>query len=589
MALLTKQDSNITELRYAEEASIGVLPASPIWKPLEPNSYSDFGGEITTIAREPITADRQLKKGVTTDLDASGGFNTDITQENLQDLLQGFFFADLRTKHEFTVASVDGTAEDFIVSGVGAVSATIGAGGTGYTLNNVVTVSGGTFTIAAQFTVTGVAAGVVTAVTLLTAGNYTAVPANPAATTGGTGTGLTLNITWAGVTALVQNDLIFTKGLANAANNGLFVVDVGGATDTNIPVTGNLVTASSQSGIVSRVGFQFASGDVNVDMTGTWPALTSTVKSFLDFGLIVGELVFVGGDLTAEQFVTDANNGFARVQSIAANRLEFSKTQSTMVTETGTGLTIRLFFGRVLKNETGSLINRRTYQLERQLGAPDDALPAQIQAEYLVGVVPSELTLNFATADKATADLTFIGQDNTQIDGPTPLKSGSRPALTEADAFNTSSDISRIRLAQVVSGNANPSALVGFLQELTVTVNNNLTPNKALAFLGSFEITAGSFEVGGSLTGYFTDVSAVQAVRNNADVTLDAFFVKTNSGIGIDMPLISLGDGRLNVEKDAAITLPLTTAAATGAKVNPALNHTLLMVFFDYLPSLADL
>jgi len=76
-------------------------------------------------------------------------------------------------------------------------TATIQAGGTGYTLNDVVTLVGGTVaTVAATYTVTAVSAGVVTAVTPLNFTAYTVLPTNPVSVTGGTGTGLTLNVTY---------------------------------------------------------------------------------------------------------------------------------------------------------------------------------------------------------------------------------------------------------------------------------------------------------------------------------------------------------------------------------------------------------
>jgi hypothetical protein len=80
----------------------------------------------------------------------------------------------------------------------GAVSATIGAGGTGYANGQVLTVSGGTSLGAARFTITGSSGGVVTSVSLLDIGGYSATPGNPAATTVSPagGTGCTLNVTY---------------------------------------------------------------------------------------------------------------------------------------------------------------------------------------------------------------------------------------------------------------------------------------------------------------------------------------------------------------------------------------------------------
>lgn len=526
MTAANKIDSNATSMRIAEESSLKTLPGTPVWIPIEPNSYSDFGGSVTTVARNPINADRKRKKGVTTDLDASGGFNIDLTQANMQDLLQGFFFADLRRKGECK-------------NGIGLTTITISVAET----NSRFTRVGGSVDLSAQFSV---------------------------------------------------GDLVFSAGFANSANNGLFKVSA--VTTTTLDViladgTEGAVTlvdeSATSSGSLVQVGIEGDQGDIDVDTTGDRPALTSTFLDFTDLGLIEGEFIFVGGDQTATKFGTAANNGFARVRSIAANRLEFDKTQNTMATEANTTSLVQLFFGRLLKDETGSSIVRRSYNLERQLSKADDG-DTYNQCEYVVGAIPNELTINVPTADKVNLDLTYVGMDHETKDGDTGPKSGTRPTLVEADAFNTSSDFKRIKMFVHDESDANPSALFAFASDITVTINNNVTPNKAIGTLGAFDATAGMFEVGGSMTAYFADVAALDAVRNNSDVTMDIHLAKNNAGISIDLPLITLGDGRLAVEQDQPVNIPLSNEAVSGASIDTDMNHTLMMVFFDYLPDLAE-
>jgi len=514
MATVNKIDSNATGLSYAEEDSLGVLPVTPDWKPLEPNSYNDFGGQVVTIARNPINASRQRKKGVITDKDASGGINTDLTQTNLQDILQGFFFADLRPKGEEVPTDATATTDLYDV---------------------------------------------------------------------------------ASTTGFQVGDLINVTGFVDDANNVVAEPITAVVVDTTIEVLGaTLVTETPPATAkIVNVGHEAGSADIDVDASGTFPAYTSTVLDFTTLGLVPGEWIFVGGDGASQDFVNAENNGWKRVKSIAANTLTVDKSESTMVTETGTGLEIHFYFGRVLKNESDpTLITRRSYNLERTLGAPDDALPSQIQSQYIVGAVGNTAQFNIPSANKLSTDLAFVGIDSETRSGATGVKSGNRESLVEADAFNTSSDFSRIKLAAYDGTTEAPTDLFAFVQEVTISINNNLSPNKAVGTLGAFEVTAGTFEVSGNITAYFGDVAAIEAVEANTDITLDVIMVAgatgAKAGIAFDMPLITLGDGRPNVEQDQPITLPLTTDAATGAGVDSNMDHTLLMSFFDYLPNAAD-
>lgn len=510
MPTVNKIDSNITGLAFAEESILGSLPGedgepgTPVWNQLNPNSYSDFGGEIITVAPNPINPSRQRRKGVTTDLNASGGINHNLTFANLSNIMQGVMFASVREK--------------------------------GYEEPTAVT--------AALFEVAETA-------------------------------------------GFLVGSLFKGQGFSEADNNGLHVSTAVVADVSVAAATTAAEAAPPTSANIRVVGFEGAAGDIDVVGGAVFPTLTSTLLDFTTLGLVVGQWVFVGGDLAANKFVAAANNGFKRVRSIAAGILTFDKSDAAMTTEASTTETIQLFFGDVIRNESGTLITRRSYNVERILGVPDSDAPAEIQSEVLIGAVPSEMVLNIPSADLLNIDLSFVATDNEQRLGSVGPKQTGIVQPWAAKEYNTSSDIRRIRLSTISETDPAPLPLFAFVMEATININNNISPNKAVGVLGAFDVTAGTFAVSGSLKAYFADIAAVAAVRANSDVTLDMTFVRDNQGIVFDFPLISLGDGRLTVEVDQPITLPLNTDAASGQDVDANLDHTLLVTYFNYLPAAA--
>lgn len=386
-------------------------------------------------------------------------------------------------------------------------------------------------------------------------------------------------------TGFAVGNIVNITGFNEIANSGHKLVTAVAAGE--ITVAGTVAETPATPGKIVKVGIQAAAGDITVDVSGTWPTLESTAFDFTTLGLVPGEWIFIGGDNPNTFFASTANNGFKRVRSVTANALVLDTSTTTMVTDAGAAVTLQIFTGRVLKNELDGLIKRRTYQIERQLGAPDPALPNAVQAEYIKGAVPSELSMNIEPADKINCDMSFVAIDAEQRTSTQNIKAGTRVPVEEADMYNTSSDFSALRLYVVTPGNANAAPLFGYLSSLTLSINNNLTVNKAVAVLGGFEVTAGTFEVSAEATAYFSTIEAVQAVRNNANAGLYSAVAAKNSGFVVDLPLAALGNARLDVEQDEPIMLPLQIDAATAALINPNTDYTLMWVFFDYLPTRA--
>src|SRR5690606_1449634 len=103
-------------------------------------------------------------------------------------------------------------------------------------------------------------------------------------------------------------DLVFASGFAQAANNGLKRVTAAGA--TALTVAENIVHETPPTDAkIQQVGFQFGSGEIDIDVSGSYPRFVraSGSKNFGDFGLVVGEWVFIGGDSAGLRFTTAAN------------------------------------------------------------------------------------------------------------------------------------------------------------------------------------------------------------------------------------------------------------------------------------------
>ena len=507
------QSSNLSSLSIAEELTPGVLPGTPTWTLQSPNTYADFGGEFDTVARETFRDDRQRLKGRTVDLNASGGWNSDLTKDNFFDLMQGALFADV-VEH-LTTKPLNGTA----------------------------------------IPITNVDA---------TLDTYDAA---------------------SGLGGFTLNDLIVAEDFGDGANNGIKRVTASTATDVTVDAALENDASPSTLSAITKIGHQFALDTVDFDATGTLPFLSraSGALDWTTLGITPGDWLFVGGDTATLRFAGAANNGFGRVKTVTSTTITFDKFDTTVVTETAgtstTGLTVQIFFAHRINNATSAAsIVERSYQLERTLGNDGSGT----QSEYITGAEIDEFTFNLVKAEKITVDIGFMGLNHETRTGTQGVKSGNRPSIIEGDMF-VHGDASRMRLALVDDTNENPTAFSTFLTDLTLTVSNNLVANKAIGTIGSVALTTGIFSVSGSITAYFETIAAASSIASNASVSLDFATVHANAGLLVDLPLITLGDGKPDLSPNEAITLPLNMDAAK----DDTLNFTMSVHQFRYLPVLA--
>lgn len=112
--------TNNTALQYAIESTelangvIGLLPGengapagTPEWFEIEPNTYGTIGADITTVARNPISTNRQNRKGTITDLDSTIDFEADATLSHVINFAEGFVFASFTGAEVFNPSAVD--------------------------------------------------------------------------------------------------------------------------------------------------------------------------------------------------------------------------------------------------------------------------------------------------------------------------------------------------------------------------------------------------------------------------------------------------------------------------------------------------
>lgn len=382
-----------------------------------------------------------------------------------------------------------------------------------------------------------------------------------------------------GLSVFPVGALVLTTGFTNAANN--VASKVTASTNTSLTTDGATVVEASPPAVarVQQVGYAFGSGDLSLSVSGGIATLSSTAGGWLNLDLQVGEWIFVGGDATGEQF--GVGYGYGRVASKTNNAVTLDEIAwvGTIGNDNGSGKTIKVYAGTYIRNEKDpSLIKTRTYQVERTLGEDEDG----VQSEYLTGAVENELSLNIPLKERHTADFTYVALDNEHRTGDDGVKTGTHVALPKQKLYNTSSTVFRLRMSLLDATTLAPTNLFAYASDASFTINNNATVVEAVGSFGGVDISVGNFVVGGTVTAYFTTVDTVKAIRDNKDVGFNAIMAQDNKGLVYDIPLLGVGGGRLNVEKDAAITVPLENFGAENGN-----GYTMSYTSFDYLPTIA--
>jgi hypothetical protein len=419
-------EANRTAVRAVKETSFRVPPNNPAYQELRFNSESLTYAPTTEVSNE-IDPTRQVKDLILTGFEASGDIATEYSLENLDMFMEGGFCNPwLRTPEVY-----NGPGWEY-----------------GTSATRITAVSSTALTIAGSSVLAGSA-------------------------TNATGA------------SFVAGQLLRLSGFVS--NNGLFPITAGAATS----VTASGLTAEASPPASARakvVGFQGAAADL-VASTSGGSALTSTALNFTTLGLIVGQWVKISSEGGAYSFANAAANGYCRVSAIAANRLSFDITVGGWAADTGSGKTIRVYYGDTIRNGTTAV----SYRIEKNY-----VLDAGVRYAYFRGMEVGTMAFSGDTRAVLTATLTFTGSDSTTFSATRDTGASTIPSST-GTVLDSSNSIPMLLEAGLTLASPN------FVSSFAFSLENSLRAQNAVGSPGAVGIGLGRSSFTGNLNTYFGD------------------------------------------------------------------------------------
>lgn len=509
MGRVLSNDTGLSVARESTELTNGVVgllpgengapPGTAVWSQLEPNQPGSIGADIDNVKRNPISANRQNRKGTIVDLNSGAEFEADFTLSHFDEFIEGFCFSQFRGAEVFDPSATDTDS---------------------YTVD------------------TG--------------------------------------------SVLTARTLVYGRGFSNTNNNGLKLVDTG-ASATDIPVTTTLVTEASppNSATVEVAGFRSAAGDLDVTVIGTQVTITSAANIFNEPGLDIlpGSGIFFGGDAAINRF-TDVNNvGYARIVSIAGDgsSIVIDKTAQSWVIEANTTQEVDFYIGKFVRNvpRDDADFLERSFQFEQFY--PRLATGDTDGYKYSKGNYCNSLTFDIPLTSKAGFNPGFVGTDTDPT--TTTRKTGADTAKvpTRTGAFNTSADMGRIRITKV-----DESDLTTDLKSMSITINNNVSPEKVLGTLGAKYMNYGNFEVSAEGQVVFSNEDVLAAIRNNTTSSMDFTIENDDGAIYVDIPALTIGGGAEDFPANESVLLNVTCEAFA----DPILDTSIGVTIYPYIPTI---
>lgn len=366
-------------------------------------------------------------------------------------------------------------------------------------------------------------------------------------------------------TTFVLGEVYKFSGFGVTLNNGNFRCTTGSATVPAFASSG--ITDEAVPPAAARVKCIGFAG-VASDITATASGLGSTTLNFTTIpGIAVGKWLKIDSTTSGFGFATAALNDWIRVTAITATAITCDNLPSGWTTDTGSGKTIRVYFGDQIKNGTTQI----GQSIEK--GFLGMTTPVYILQP---GMVASEYSQDWTAKQKIMGSVSFMGmtgatQSTTSIDAVPDAATTTATYPVMACSANVG------RIGEAGSTLASPN----FVKSLQWKISNPLTAIESVSAVGAVGIGSHDRQVTGTLSTLFGDNSLLTKFFAGTLTSINIRALKSTLGVVVSLPQVTYDkDGSPNAGgsgQDVMLNLGFTAS-----KEETYTNAMILMDRFEF-------